>query len=427
MALTYGDVRRWRPDLVEAAGETIRLRKEQLLALEEDLDASGVPPAWRWWGSAAAAARSQVRQLYDRAADVVAEVSAVQRALYAASDAVRTLLHEVQEVDALAAANEFTVTADGTIVDSAAPLPEPQSAAAEIAEIEQRRRHVRSWLAGGVERIMITAAGIDRNLADMLGLAIAGEITAGAVASLPDADLTMVTEDGHYKIGPPETPHIERHDDFEYNSADATANDHVAKAKWMAKLRGAQLLRPDLVDATDFYAHYWSNTGEPREWDYEKAYAEDIGIQGGVDAETARAQAAAEELIAAGHTGFAMTGQASTVAGEHYPVTENWQKAVGGYQVWSSADVRVEGNTVTMEITVHGEDRYNFNRGQADIATGAPDDENGRFTEIGWAQPFDTHGEITRTVTWELGDLEGAEVSQSPEPDSGRRSEGRSR
>lgn len=60
---------------------------------------------------------------------------------------------------------------------------------------------------------------------------------------------------------------------------------------------------------------------------------------------------------------------------------------------------------VTMEITVRGEDRYNFNGGQNDIVTGAPDNENGRFTEIGWAKPFDTHGSLTRTVTWQLGDV----------------------
>ncbi|MGH3980052.1 MAG: hypothetical protein ACRDRZ_13805 [Pseudonocardiaceae bacterium] len=100
-----------------------------------------------------------------------------------------------------------------------------------------------------------------------------------------------------------------------------------------------------------------------------------------------------------------MTGQASPVHDDYYPQTENWQKAIGGYQVWSHGDVRVDGDTVTMEITVRGEDRYNFNGGQNDIATGAPDDENGRFTEIGWAKPFDTHGSLTRTVTWQLGDV----------------------
>lgn len=152
------------------------------------------------------------------------------------------------------------------------------------------------------------------------------------------------------------------------------------------------------------YEHYWSNTGEPREFDYDEAYDDDSGIRAGVDTEIARAAAAAEELIRDGHTDFSMTGDASTVSGDHYPTTENWQKAVGGYQIWSHSDVRLEANTVTMEITVEAEDRYNFNRGESDIATGTPDETNGRFTEVGWAQPFDTHGELTRTVTWELHD-----------------------
>lgn len=98
-----------------------------------------------------------------------------------------------------------------------------------------------------------------------------------------------------------------------------------------------------------------------------------------------------------------MTGDAHP-GGRHYPVTENWQKTIGGHQTWSSADVKVEGDRVTMKVTVHGEDYYNFNHGQADIASGAKDDENGRFTELGWAKPFKSHGEVTRTVTWTLGD-----------------------
>jgi hypothetical protein len=56
-----------------------------------------------------------------------------------------------------------------------------------------------------------------------------------------------------------------------------------------------------------------------------------------------------------------------------------------------------------MTVTVEGRDRYNFNRGQSDIATGASDNENGRFTEVGWVKPFDVHGTMTRTITWELG------------------------
>jgi hypothetical protein len=101
-----------------------------------------------------------------------------------------------------------------------------------------------------------------------------------------------------------------------------------------------------------------------------------------------------------GRTSFSITGDAGQAA---YPKTENWQKTLGGYTTWGSGNVRIEGNTAIMEVTVHAEDRYNFNRGQSDIATKTPDDENGRFAELGWAKSFDVSGTITRTVTWELG------------------------
>lgn len=432
MALIYGDVRNWRFDLVDEAGNIARARKDALLGFEEDLDASGVPPPWQWQGEAAFAAQREIRRLVDRATDIVAQASAVQRALYEAADAVRALQHQVDETDTLAGVNQFVITSQGEVVDNAAPLPDPESAAMahEFAEIRGYRKQIRDDLIARLERIMVHASEIDRKLADTLTKAAAGEISDGGATSLAEADLSGVTEDGHYQTGPPQTPEIERDDDFEYNSKNSSPGDFISKAQWLAKLRAAQALRPDLDDATSFYEHYWSNTGEPREFDYEEAYAEDSGIRGGVDAEIARAQAAAEELIRNGHTNFPMTGEATTVAGAHYPVTENWQKAVGGYQIWSSADVQVDGNTVTMEIAVHGEDRYNFNRGEADIATEIPDEENGRFTEIGWAQPFNTHGDLTRTVTWELGDAGNPEITPPPgdrgdrEPPRGERDRG---
>ncbi len=236
----------------------------------------------------------------------------------------------------------------------------------------------------------------------------------GAAAGGSDA---TVTKHGHYKIGNPEKPHIKFDEDFKYDSKDPNLGDHLSKAKWLAILRGAQIAGA-LPDGTAMYDHYWQNTGEPKKFNYEKAYKEDGGVRAGVDREIARAQIAAEELIRAGNTDFSMTGQASGVPKKYYPKTENWQKTIGDYQVWSHGRVHVEGNTVTMEITVNGEDRWNFNRGARDIGSGAADNENGRFTEIGWAKPFDTHGSLTRTVTWQLGEVPDTTppVGDSDEP-----------
>jgi hypothetical protein len=46
-----------------------------------------------------------------------------------------------------------------------------------------------------------------------------------------------------------------------------------------------------------------------------------------------------------------------------------------------------------------------------DIATGAPDNENGRFSTLGWAKEFRTYGELERTVTWTIGDPNSVQVS----------------
>jgi hypothetical protein len=433
MALTYGDVRAWDADAVDEAGNTVRERKERLLGLEDDLAATAV--SWRWDGDAATAARQEIRKLNDRAERLVAEASSVQRALYDASDGVRDLQHAVKDADAKAAANQYTITSEGAIRDDAPPMPPPQSRfeAEEMADIRQHRARVRAELDFEIQRILTQAGEIDRTLADVMNKATTGEISDEGASTLAKADLTQITEDGHYKIGDPEEPHIERDDDFEYDSKDSNWRDHLNKIEWLTKLRAAQIAG-HLPDGTAMYEHYWKNTGEPKEFDYEKAYDDDAGVRAGVDLEIARAQAAAEELIRAGNTDFTMTGQGSNVSKDYYPQTENWQKAIGGYQAWSHGDVHVNGDTVTMEITVRGEDRYNFNGGQNDIATGAPDNENGRFTEIGWAKPFDTHGSLTRTVTWELGEApdttppiaggsdepRGRERDRGPTPDNPR-------
>ena len=39
---------------------------------------------------------------------------------------------------------------------------------------------------------------------------------------------------------------------------------------------------------------------------------------------------------------------------------------------------------------------YNFNPGKSDIVSGTPDDENGRFSELGWAKEFRTYGALTK-------------------------------
>jgi len=172
---------------------------------------------------------------------------------------------------------------------------------------------------------------------------------------------------------------------------------------------GARVLRPDLDDALDLYAHYRDNTGTPVVLDYAEAYSEDDGIRRAVDGEIADVARAVDDF-AQHQDSFAVTSRQYTAVNEAagtYPTTENWQKSLGGHNIWSSADVEVVGDEVRMHVTVHAEDRYDFNEDAADIASGAPDDENGRFSTLGWAQGFETSGAVTRYITWRLGDPVG--------------------
>jgi hypothetical protein len=63
-----------------------------------------------------------------------------------------------------------------------------------------------------------------------------------------------------------------------------------------------------------------------------------------------------------------------------------------------------------MAITVHAMDRYDFNKGMKDKASGAADAENGRFATLGWAKPFMVSGSLTRVVTWNRGDVGSSTV-----------------
>ena len=83
--------------------------------------------------------------------------------------------------------------------------------------------------------------------------------------------------------------------------------------------------------------------------------------------------------------------------------TENWNKTLGMYLLWGTADVRLDGTRVTVTVTVHVLDRYNFNREGLDLATAIPDEANGRFEQLGWARGFDVTGSLTRTFTAEIG------------------------
>lgn len=212
----------------------------------------------------------------------------------------------------------------------------------------------------------------------------------------------FVVDGVEYREGPPTTPEIEFDDDFPYDPEFVpTMDDYINFAKWQVLLRGAQTLMY-LPDGCKTYDHYINGNGETISVDYEKAYRQDSGVRASVDEKINEGIAAAVQYYnSSGKTEFSLTG-GPTTSTTHYPVTQNWQKAIGGHTQWNSMDVSVKDNIMKIELSVHELDRYNFDKGKADIATGTNDEVNGRFASAGWAHPFNTESELKREIEIDL-------------------------
>ena len=87
-----------------------------------------------------------------------------------------------------------------------------------------------------------------------------------------------------------------------------------------------------------------------------------------------------------------------------YPATENGQKAIGGHVIWLSGKARVRArsaeNWFVVDGVLHAEDRYNFNPGAQDIATGILDSDNGFFEITGLAKQTTQTAELQRRIEW---------------------------
>jgi len=209
----------------------------------------------------------------------------------------------------------------------------------------------------------------------------------------------------------------------------------VELAKWEGKLAVAKAAQGvpgaphnNIPDAIDTYDHFLHGNGKDHTVNYEKYLTEDPSGKTTLQNATRDLQAAAESYykdavakdpsLAGKPLTFQLTGSAigaGGTSGYPYPETENWQKAIGAHQLWTSATITVTPPAspggqpqFSMQETLHMEDRYNFNPGAQDIATGTPDAANGRFEQTGLAHQYMNYGTAQRNVTWNQGDAENA-------------------
>lgn len=226
-----------------------------------------------------------------------------------------------------------------------------------------------------------------------------------------------------YFVGLPRRPEI-RHDnghlDFFPRRA-PTLVDRAQLVKWKAILGGAEaaqgvpgLPSNNIPDGLAAYRHFLNGWGAPRTFSYERYVANDASGRTTLKSAIVEAMGAAYDLslrrVPKGSGSFKFTGSAipcrRVSPGFPEPATENWQKAIGEHSIWISGDVVVKRNTpdgipfFTMTFVIHAEDRYNFNPGAADIATGIPDGANGAFELAGLAKQYMNYATLTRRVEW---------------------------
>ncbi|MGD1905481.1 MAG: hypothetical protein ACFB0C_05725 [Leptolyngbyaceae cyanobacterium] len=172
-----------------------------------------------------------------------------------------------------------------------------------------------------------------------------------------------------------------------------------------------------MPDGTDALVHYIEGSGDTREFSFEKYINDDPSGEIALGTVVGDTQLAAEDFYAQleldDTQSFKFTGSplvSSENRGLPYPETQNWQKAIGGYHIWSSAEVwaeeGVDGDDVlTMDVTFNVEDRYNFDAGKKDIESGLPDRVFGRLEEMGLAKGYQQVSSFKKRVTWKQGNL----------------------
>lgn len=246
----------------------------------------------------------------------------------------------------------------------------------------------------------------------------------------------LIDRSGRYKTGPAQRPKIIHDDGFlgKFPPQNPTAADRAAFAKWLATLEGSEAFcnnqtghmlppcsREDLADANAAYRHFLFGEGKDRIIDYERFISgdptgqqlinkllDDFKLHVGVIARDRINFSVTSDPYSIGSGGFV-----------GYPETANWQKALGGHVVWVSADVQTTINEqhrldYRADLVIHMEDRYNFNPGQHDVATGIPDSANGRFEITGLAKQYTNYGRVTRQISWSDGGSGSAAISGAP-------------
>ncbi len=235
--------------------------------------------------------------------------------------------------------------------------------------------------------------------------------------------VTLTDTYGKYAVVPKIRKPLIKHDNgFLEKPSDArepSASDYIAAAKWKSILKLGELECretgkgkslcdfEDQTDALAAYRYFWEGGGKDRfAVDYEKFLREEPTAKNLITK-------LVDEFIAAIEVVGKNRSQFLVVSSPYYvgpggisetPASVNWRRTLGVHKFWVSASVSAsakDGHIVySADLTVHVEDRYNFNPGGVDQTSKKRDEENGAFEQIKWAHQYMNYANIARGITW---------------------------
>ena len=362
---------------IEQLDEQLRANQEKLddIAHAKETIASGMQ------GQSAQAMIAKLDALEQKITDHIASIQQTQAAIRNYRSTKQKLQREVidyvdsLELDSFSVSDVWIVLPSGNLLAALSPL----------------------YIGG-----KFIAAGIAQQLLAALVETFVRYDLQAALHS--GSDVKPYTTSGGFSTIEPDRS-IEWDDYFPHGSkaGQDTPEDWANWYKWEAYRQGAGKVL-EHHDAYDFYGHFRENTGTPKTFDYARAYEEDAGVRNSVNLDLNASLQAANEAVMAGQTDLTLYSPKHSTPKGYYPQTENWQRTIGGHTTYTDTDVKVEGDTVTATVTVYARDKWNFNNGQSDPASGTPDAVNGRFEELGWGKSFESSGSLTRTYTWKVGE-----------------------
>lgn len=229
--VALGDVKRWQADTLEQVFRTVHQRQAVLTSAGDDF--IRVVPIAGWTGAAANNAESAHRSLVSSLDKLAAGVSIVNKTISQAADAIPAVQREIDAAEQLAGRYGYRVGGDGSVIDVLTMCtpndPSPQG-----------RERARQQVIDQISAALRTAGDIDKDLADVLRKASAGEFGTGTETTIQGAAADALQESPGEVLTPPPANGTPSQNAAWWNSLSAAGRQILLRdhPDWLGNMNG---------------------------------------------------------------------------------------------------------------------------------------------------------------------------------------------